>query len=310
VVWKNDSIEGELKELLVEERRKQTNKQNNANGKDEGSSKPIASPQIENYSSSASLLEHQEKSSEVILLVLDESLHRIPWESFSFLSETIVCRLPSLPFAVAPLLSKEGKIPTINPELTSYVLDPEANLKATRTTLQPIFELVQSRHLWNWDGVVGEMPTESFIKNALAKSDSLLLYCGHGGGYKCFARSQIESLQTCESTIMLMGCSSARLNANENKLECTGSFSSFYEPDGIVTSYLIAGAPCVVGNLWDVTDRDIDRFFVEVLDRFLGDGSRERSSLSECVSKSRSACKMRFIVGCAPVCYGVPVHIR
>ena len=85
----------------MEERQKQTNKRNNVNGKDEASSKPIASPQIENYSSSASLLEHQENSSEVILLVLDESLHRIPWESFPFLSETIVCRLPSLPFAVA-----------------------------------------------------------------------------------------------------------------------------------------------------------------------------------------------------------------
>ena len=246
----------ELKELLMEERRKQYQQISETEDTRSG---PSAASQNQN-DSSWSLFEQEKNNTEVILLILDESLHRIPWESFPFLSVKTVCRLPSLPFAVAPLLNQKRKFPIVNPNDTSFVLDPEANLKVTRTTLQPIFESIQNRHSWNWDGVVGEMPNESFFENALEKSDSLLLYCGHGGGYKCFGRSQIESLRTCQSSIILMGCSSGRLNANEDKMECTGSLSSFYEPDGIVTSYLIAGAPCVVGNLWDVTDRDIDRY--------------------------------------------------
>jgi separase len=32
-----------------------------------------------------------------------------------------------------------------------------------------------------------------------------------------------------------------------------------FEPSGMVLAYLLAGAPAVVGTLWDVTDRDCDR---------------------------------------------------
>ncbi len=31
-------------------------------------------------------------------------------------------------------------------------------------------------------------------------------------------------------------------------------------------------------------------------------------SLAECVAKARSACKLRYIIGCAPIIYGVPVY--
>ena len=38
-----------------------------------------------------------------------------------------------------------------------------------------------------------------------------------------------------------------------------------FEPYGTILAYIIAGCPCVVGNLWDVTDRDIDRLTEEFL---------------------------------------------
>lgn len=60
----------------------------------------------------------------------------------------------------------------------------------------------------------------------------------------------------------------------------------------------------MVGNLWDVSDRDIDRFSIEFLDKFLGD---EDSDVAKCVSESRKVCKMRYIVGAAVVVYGVPI---
>ena len=78
----------------------------------------------------------------------------------------------------------------------------------------------------------------------------------------------------------------------------------YYEPEGIALSYLVAGAPCVVGNLWDVTDRDIDRYCLTLIEDFVkGQGD----SLAKCVAEARRACKLRYIVGSAPVCYGVPI---
>jgi len=56
-----------------------------------------------------------------------------------------------------------------------------------------------------------------------------------------------------------------------------------------------------------VTDRDIDRFSLAMLEEFF-DGE-DNPSLAKCVATARSACKMKYIVGCAPVCYGIPVHL-
>ena len=62
-----------------------------------------------------------------------------------------------------------------------------------------------------------------------------------------------------------MGCSSGSLKLN-------GS----YAPQGAPLSYLLAGSPLIVANLWEVTDNDIDRFGKAMLDAWL----RERSSPS------------------------------
>jgi separase len=117
------------------------------------------------------------------------------------------------------------------------------------------------------------MPTPDFMTEALTQENSLLLYCGHGGGEKFFSRSQVEEFinyysedesdrhRGCCSTVVLMGCSSGKLKSvNSPKNNPSGLvYPMYYEPEGIVLSYIYAGAPCVVGNLWDVTDRDIDR---------------------------------------------------
>jgi separase len=52
-----------------------------------------------------------------------------------------------------------------------------------------------------------------------------------------------------------MGCSSGTL-------QCKGS----YAPRGDPLSYLSAGSPSVVANLWEVSDKDIDRFSKVLLD--------------------------------------------
>ena len=120
-----------------------------------------------------------------------------------------------------------------------------------------------------------------------------------------------------------------------------------YEPQGMPLAYLSAGSPAVVGNLWDVTDGDIDRFCAALLagwlpgnavddssngsscrssssngERTMGDGATAggvpssssaiaagAAAVSASVSAARSACRLPFIVGAAPVCFGVPTVV-
>jgi separase len=78
-----------------------------------------------------------------------------------------------------------------------------------------------------------------------------------------------------------------------------------FEPEGAVLSYLCAGAPTVVGNLWDVTDRDIDKFSISFLEKMY----KGEDNIPASVAKSRHVCRMKNLVGCAPVVYGIPVVI-
>lgn len=106
-----------------------------------------------------------------------------------------------------------------------------------------------------------------------------------------------------------------------------------------------AGCPCVVANLWDVTDKDIDRFCQALLLQWRENGtsagdipacgvqaSDEEQAISysqgvlpatanladrkdapvlfgAAVPHSRSACRLPFLIGAAPVVYGVPTAV-
>ena len=105
-----------------------------------------------------------------------------------------------------------------------------------------------------------------------------------------------------------------------------------------------ANAPAVVGTLWDVTDKDIDRFAMKTFTEWglLGkehikeeaaggkkrgknatakgkvgkrsfhpaperDLPRRKVALDEAVASARSSCVLRYLNGAAPVIYGIPV---
>lgn len=104
-------------------------------------------------------------------------------------------------------------------------------------------------------------------------------------------------LKKSPGVILLMGCSSG-------KLRSAGDF----EPIGMALSYILSGSPAVVGNLWDVTDADIDRYCIELLDSWIDKDPEQ--ALPVIVSKSRKVCKMKHIIGAAPVCYGLPVYLH
>lgn len=252
------------------------------------------------------------------LLILDENLHRFPFEAMSCLEGRAVCRPASLSFVLAKLQECTDSIDdtlNVDPHQVSCILDPESNLGATKDRMNPFLESLNHYHGANWKFAINERPTKEFVLDRLSTRNGLLLYVGHGAGGEYFSRRTIEDTichednsnqRAIQSSVVLMGCSSGRLESvNRKNTKCVASeLPIYFEPEGIAQSYLAAGAPCVVANLWDVTDKDIDRFSMDMLGRFFKDDS---SSLAECVALARSSCKMSYLVGCAPVCYGLPV---
>ena len=82
---------------------------------------------------------------------------------------------------------------------------------------------------------------------------------------------------------------------------------------GTPITYLLNGAPWVVGNLWDVTDKDIDRLSLVCMEsvfKIEGKNSNDtHSNISISLNQSRNVCKLKCAVGSAPVVYGVPIVI-
>ena len=75
--------------------------------------------------------------------------------------------------------------------------------------------------------------------------------------------------------------------------------------------------------MWDVTDRDIDKFSQAVFDKMRLNtiGLRQHAqqaqshtltegvSLVAAVAQSRSVCKLKYLTGAAPVVYGIPFYL-
>jgi separase len=93
-----------------------------------------------------------------------------------------------------------------------------------------------------------------------------------------------------------MGCSSGELLEDGDM-----------DPFGVPYACLAAGSGCVVANLWNVTDREIDRFLIELLRMTVLSG---QSEIGEAVTLARQSCKLRYLTGAAPVVYGFPTLIN
>jgi len=234
-------------------------------------------------------------------LILDENLQRFPFESLPCLRNKAVYRIPNLAYAAQALASRASTgVAQVDPTLVSYVVDPEANLSGTRERIQPILEEYSARFGDTWKGCVGEPPNH--MADYVGQEGGLLLYFGHGGGQQFLSKSQLQQLDSVAS-IVLMGCSSGRLESVSRKhTRTTEAIPVYYNVEGTALSYLLAGAPVVVGNLWDVTDRDIDRYATHLLEDLV-----QGQSMGRAVAAARSVCKLRCMVGASPVCYGLPV---
>ncbi|CAI7640892.1 unnamed protein product [Penicillium glandicola] len=235
------------------------------------------------------------------ILVLDKALHLFPWESLPCLQGYPVCRVPSLECLRDRVLQfrKASSGAIVDRNSGAFVLNPTGDLRTTQTTFEQDLSRFKS-----WTAVVQREPTEDEFRDALEKRD-LFLYFGHGSGAQYIRGRTVKRLTQCAVTF-LMGCSSGTLTE-----------AGEYEPYGTPMNYLHAGSPALVATLWDVTDRDIDRFTTTAFDAWgliekkdKKDKSREDVGLDTAIARSRGACVLRYLNGAAPVIYGVPVFLE
>ena len=226
---------------------------------------------------------------EPAVLVLDAHLQGLPWEATTSLASCRLYRMPSLGHVMAASGGGDDRSPRSSVDCSDvyYLLNPGGDLKATQETFEGLF----TRQ--GWDGAAGAAPPAARLARALEER-SLFLYFGHGCCEKFLPPRQVQKLRSCAAA-MLMGCSSGRLLSKGD-----------FDPRGTVLAYLNAGCPAAVANLWDVTDRDIDRFANNLLEAWLQGSS---DLLGDSVAEARGACKLSHLIGAAPVCYGLPVAL-
>ncbi|KAJ4870210.1 Separase [Raphanus sativus] len=270
-------------------------------------------------------------SREPIVLVLDPEVQMLPWENIPILRKQEVYRMPSVGsiFAVLtkrclqgePARSYAASFPLIDPLDSFYLLNPGGDLSETQVDFESWFRDQ------NFEGKAGSVPSAEELTKAL-KSHDLFLYFGHG------------------SAVVHYGSKAAT------------SHKAYH------SSYLLAGSPAIVANLWDVTDRDIDRFGKALLEGWLrersdspssseggcsqceslanelavmnlkgnttkrtrkprnkpGQSNADGSGKMECnhkhgrkigsfIAAAREVCTLPYLIGAAPVCYGVPTGI-
>ncbi|KAG0275409.1 hypothetical protein BGZ95_008824 [Linnemannia exigua] len=207
-----------------------------------------------------------------IILVLDKHLQMFPWESCPVLRDEAVSRVPSIWFLRDRILKQrylgaqqhrqddggrretaaEGSMRStgqddwrdleVDGRKTFYLLNPGRDLKNTEEAFKGYVKAQPG-----WDGIIGRAPLDLECIQGLSKND-LYIYFGHSGGEQYIKPTQIRKLGHCAVSILL-GCSSGLLRG-----------SGEFDPTGNAMNYMLAGCPTVVANLWDVTDRDLDRF--------------------------------------------------
>lgn len=237
-----------------------------------------------------------------LLLAIDTDLGCLPWECLPVLrtSKCGVSRLPHESF-----LLSASQATGIDPSSVFYMLNPSGDLSVTQSTFQSLFE-----SQYGWTGSVGAHAGKSDVDDNLAKLElsDVFLYCGHGGGEAVVPPRRLATSASRVPISILMGCSSGRLER----------YSAGAESGGTAIEYLLAGSPAVVANMWDVSDRDIDRLTGSLLENWLGistsgegeesldnEGVKpERCSLAVALARSRDACRLPFLVGAATVLYG------
>lgn len=140
---------------------------------------------------------------------------------------------------------------------------------------------------------MGRRPSQQEFLQAI-RSSKLFMYFGHAAG-EIYA--PLAELKESSAVSLLIGCSSGRIRAN-----------GVFPPQSPVFHYLQSGSPFVLAALWDVTDKDIDTYTLEVLKSsgLLADKNTLNTQLiAEKAREKRSVCNLKALNGYAPIVYKI-----
>ncbi len=240
------------------------------------------------------------------VLVLGKEVQALPWDALRVFSNHPVSRVPSI-HTLAMLQASHKRLSStsvtstgVRPDKIFYVLNPDQNLAKTQERLEGPFATIGS------DGVVGQQPSLPQMKRVLSEMDAFM-YAGHGGSLKNVPSQEIEKMSV-RAVPLLFGCNSGKLERLGRQLD----------PIGMANNYFIATAPCLLGFLWPITDRDVDNWTVTFLQHWLGlnlklptSGSDKDSGVDHEPEFVRAVANQRknftrIINGAATVVYGLP----
>lgn len=224
----------------------------------------------------------EDEPTQHLILVLDRRLQAFPWESLPCLEDANVSRVGSLLSLRERILAlraahrqpaseNQKDCYTIDRHSGTFILNPSSDLPATQTALEPAVSHLNLMPTSRWSSLIQEPPNEQRFQSALQNS-SMVLYFGHGAGSQYIRSRAIRRLESCSEVVWLMGCSSGAVTEHGD-----------LEPAAVPLAYLLAGRAresqaeaevaagkgnkkcmAVLATLWDVTDKDIDRFSLAV----------------------------------------------
>lgn len=267
-------------------------------------------------------------NSQHIVLIPNANCSNFPWESMDFLRNKSISRIPSIHMLLDLVKSKtnsKNKSMTVDKSNLYYLINPSGDLIRSENRFKKIFE---SNYLWR--GKIGQLSTnrnenyQDLILCEILKSH-LFVYIGHGGCDQYIKVSKLlkkcgndQDSQNKLPPSLLLGCSSVKLdNCNYNYN------SSKLQPLGNIYNWLNCKSAMILGNLWDVTDKDIDIFTISLLQKWglINDSTNNNSNnnnnhgmkkldLTNSVVQSRGKCTLKYLNGSAPVVYGLPMYLN
>lgn len=228
------------------------------------------------------------------VIVPGKGCELFPWECLEPLRGQSISRMTSV-LALLEVLEVQEEKKRTQQKRFSYLLNPGGDLVRTQENFKSFFEGNSK-----WIGETGKAPRTDFYDKQVVGHD-LYVYLGHGGCEEYITMSSLIGSSFTGKKVppaLLIGCSSASLTQ-----------MGYLESHGNVYNWLTAGSPMVVVNLWDVTDKDIDKFSLSVFDLWGLSGSTGQHNICEAVARSRDKCTLRHLNGSSPVVYGLPLRV-
>ncbi|XP_045518099.1 separin isoform X2 [Pieris brassicae] len=191
-------------------------------------------------------LDFRETKRHPVILIVDELLDSFPWESLPALNPHPITRMENIHFLYFLYKTHEDSIVDgyflTKSEVGRYVINPDKDLQRMQLRMQSFIEY------WcgEWKGRVAEPPAPGELLEYLNAAD-IFLYCGHGDGVGAVCSGSGVCRGRC--VCVLSGCGSVRLSGASGRAPPAAPHQHLH----------VAGCPCVVGMLWEVTDLEVDK---------------------------------------------------